>query len=66
MEKSKSLGLRFDLMESIADSMRQFNFSEEAIEDMKKNAATIDLDLLEHMVDVINGAKEEDARRNIH
>jgi hypothetical protein len=66
MERSKSLGLRFDLMESIADSMRQFNFSEEAIEDMKKNAATIDLDLLEHMVNVINGAKEEDARRNIH
>ena len=66
MERSKSLGSRFDLMESIADSMRQFNFSEEAIEDMKKDAATIDLDLLEHMVNVINGAKEEDARRNIH
>jgi hypothetical protein len=66
MERSKSLGSRFDLMESIADSMRQFNFSEEAIEDMKKNAATIDLDLLEHMVNVINGAKEEDAKRNIH
>jgi len=66
MERSKSLGSRFDLMESIADSMRQFNFSEEAIEDMKKNAATIDFDLLEHMVNVINGAKEDDARRNIH
>ena len=66
MERSKSLGSRFDLMESIANSMRQFNFSEEAIEDMKKDAATIDLDLLEHMVNVINGAKEEDARRNIH
>lgn len=63
MEKSKFLGSPSDLIEEIADSMRKFDFSEEAIEDMKKNAATIEPDLLFEMVDIINGAKKEDERK---
>jgi hypothetical protein len=63
MVKSKFLGSPSDFIEEIADSMRECNFSEEAIEDMKENAKKVDIELIEHMVNIINAAKEE---RNLH
>jgi hypothetical protein len=66
MEKSRYTGSPSELIEEIADSMRKFDFPEDAIEKMKEDAAKIESDLLEHMVEIIHKAVLETTKWNYH
>jgi glycine/serine hydroxymethyltransferase len=55
VEKSRFTGLPYDnLVDEIANAMRECNFSEEAIEKMRKNADEIDNELIQHMLDIVS------------
>jgi hypothetical protein len=66
MEKSRFTDSPYNsLVDEIADAMRECDFSEEQILEMRKNANEIDNKLMQDLVNIITGAVNK-TRWNYH
>ena len=60
MVKSRFLGSLSELIDDIAESMRKSGFKEEKITEMRNNASQIDTELIQELINIINGLRESE------